>query len=276
MLALHVAVVRRDEDVRVVEPPLGAKRPDDSDDPVVDRAQRGAAAGRVARHSRQARPSQQRAPAQEARFVGHVPLVEARRPDRHEAGRPAGVARSRAHEAAAAPLDRPVLVMWRQVGEREEQRPSAGSVDRRERVLGEHVGLVETGVARERPSVGPQAPVVVEPVAPHAVGRVAHSGVPSAPARRDLGRIGVPIAVQELADVRRPVARPAQPHGQRVRLVEPAVAAARRVEPHHAMVVGVAAGEEGRTRRTADRIRRVGAGKGHPPARNQATGGGHR
>ena len=125
------------------------------------------------------------------------------------------------------------------------RRAPVDDVDRLPRV---EVGLV-------RALVRVEGPVLVERVAVEAVGRRVDGAAPLVVAGRDLGRVRAPVAVQVLAEVGRVVAGLLEPDGERVRVVELRVAAARRRVPHDAVVVGVLAGEEGRAGRAAERVR---------------------
>ena len=157
----------------------------------------------------------------------------------------------------------------RQVADREEERlPRRGAlVDRLNRLVGEDVGRVGLRSRRririlvER-SVGHDLPRLEDAVAVIEVGQL--QAVPIRPARRHPDAAAL-VAVQELADVDRPVAGALQPDGKRVLGVEVAEAALRLLVAEDAVVVGVLPGHVGRPRWAAerpvrDRLRELRAG----------------
>ena len=138
--------------------------------------------------------------------------------------------------------------------------------DQVHRSLGVVVGAVEDRVAAD--AVRPEQPVLVQRVAPEAVGRGVDRAVPLVPARRHVGgRRVAPVAVQELADVERAIPGALEPEREVVARVELAVAADGRPVAEHAVVVGVLAGEEGGARRAAERERHEAAREGGAAAR---------
>ena len=145
-----------------------------------------------------------------------------------------------------------------------------------EPLVGQHVGLVEARRLAERPSVGSRAAVLVDLVAPHPVGGVIDEAVPLRPAGGLVRRPLDPIAVQVLAHVRGHVSGPLEPDRQVLVGLQAQVAAATlRVEAEDAVVVGVLAGEEGRTRGAAERVGNVRAVERHPARAQQAAGAAH-
>jgi hypothetical protein len=126
----------------------------------------------------------------------------------------------------------------------------------------EHVGVVVLGLAavRDDPPVLVHLVVVVPGVLE---GR--ELDLPIVPPRRDvLGRRVARVVVQVLAEQAGPVAGGVELHGHRVRLGPPAKRGEPAVRPgvvEHAVVVGVAAAEDGRPRRRAQGGGRVGPGE---------------
>ena len=166
---------------------------------------------------------------------------------------------------------------------------------------GEDVGLVQAGLAVERregaaevvaravfarfPAAGvPERPVqhavVVERVAVVVVVGVGlEDRVPGAPARRHRFAVVerfVAVAVEELADVDRAVARALQPGGDVVGVglaeAEAGVAAVRGHVAADVVVVRVATGQQADPRRAAERVGDVVAVEGRCPLRRSGTG----
>ena len=136
-----------------------------------------------------------------------------------------------------------------------------GRLDRLDRLLAQHVGLVERGVLDVEVAVAVEHAVLEHLVAVHLVGALVDGAVPVAPARRHVGLAPQPVAVEVLADVRGAVARGLQPHRQRVLRVERLDAAVRRRVVEDAVVVAVLPGQVGGARRAAQRRGDVGAGE---------------
>ena len=174
-----------------------------------------------------------------------------------------------------ARLGRPAGVRREEADGQEEGRVGRGEVVDQLRGPARHeVGGVEVRVAVA--AVGLEPPVLVDRVAPVAVGLAPGGGVPLVPAGRHLGRVHVAVAVQELAEVGGPVAGRLQPERQPARGVEPVVAAERQRVREHAVVVGVLAREEGRARRAAARIADEAVRERHALGADQLTRPGHR
>ena len=114
--------------------------------------------------------------------------------------------------APAAPAGRYALMLrssWcgaRKLTERKKGRAARLSIDGL-RLAGQHVRLVQTRVLVERTAVRAEPTVVVQRVAPHAIGRVVDRCMPVAPPGRNVGRLLVAVPVQELAEIRGVVAR---------------------------------------------------------------------
>ena len=168
------------------------------------------------------------------------------------------VTRGRANEMPRPVLHGARLVVGRDEGHRQEEGSVLGRVspDEGDALPRQHIGLVVARVLDQRPSVGAGALVLVDLVAPHAIGGVVHQAVPLGPARRVVGGPLEPVAVEVLPDVRRHVAGPVEPDRQVLVGVESQdAAAALRIEAEHVVVVRVLPGEVGGTRRAAERVR---------------------
>src|SRR5258707_906479 len=113
------------------------------------------------------------------------------------------------------------------------------------------IGLVAGRLRRS--AVRVQGTALVERVVVVAVRRGIDGPVPLAPARRDLGRVLPPVAVQELAEMNGVVTAALEPDGQRVGLVERFVAALRRCVAPDAVVVRVLPRQKRRARRATER-----------------------
>ncbi len=242
--------------------PDSPQRRDHGGGALVDRQQRlGAApvvaAGPVDLLRRQRLPAGER-----RRLVGDVGLVEARRLGEGLGVERPGVADRRLGGVVAAELRLRRRVVGRsrvrrEVGDGEEEgligrRPLPDQVDR---LLAVHVGGVGGrigGVVGVLVGVAVRVDLAVleQLVAVEAVGGL--RAVPLRPTRRHADR-AVLVAVQELADVRRVVARVLQPDGQRPADVEVREAAERLGVAEDVVVVGVLAGLEGRAGGAAER-----------------------
>ena len=215
---------------------------------------------RRARKSRRMRELYGRAQRAQAadlgRLVADVHLVERRIARQRQRGERPGVAWRRADVRLRGGLRRHDLAVRRHEHQREEERAIAAGVraDRLERLVAQHVGLVERRVGRGEVAVGVGDAVLVELVAPHLIRALVDRAVPVGPAGRDLRRVPQPVAVEVLADVDRVVALGLQPDRQRVLGVERLDAAVGRHCAADAVVVRVLAGEVGRARRAAERI----------------------
>ena len=207
------------------------------------------------------RLGQQRAVADADGLVGDVGLVEAGRAGEPRGGEVVAVP-GRRHRGG---LTGRVVGLARTAAVRGEERdreverlgPRRAPVDDVDRLPGVEIGLVRALVRVERP-------VLVERVAVEAVRGRVDGAAPLVVPRWDLRRIPAPVAVQVLAEVGGVVAGLLEPDGQRVRVVELRVAAARRGVAHDAVVVRVLAGEERRARGAAERVRDEALGEGRP------------
>ena len=203
-------------------------------------------------------------PLDRRRLVGDVDLVERRwerKRLRLERVAMAGGGRRRQRDSRGADV---VLVerepaVRREVREVEEEGRARGRAvpDGGHRLPREDVRLVVRLVGR----VVDEAAVLVQreaDVRERAPARRPDGRAPVAPARRDLGAAALvlPVAVQVLADEGRVVPGLLEPDRQRVRVVEPHVAAERRPVPADAVVVRVLPRQQRRARRAAERVRR--------------------
>ena len=264
VLAVEEAVVRREQDQRVVELALGAQGVDDPHDGLVDGEQRLEPLLVVLVDRGRTRGVDRRQRLDEARLVGQVALVVGgvrRQPLAREAVDVPRRRRGRDEPGRVVRVGRAAAV-GREECEREEERRArvAHPPDDRQGALGVVVGRVVDRVAVEPVLV--EQPVLVQRVAVEEVRRRVDRRVPLAPAERHLRGVADPVLVQELADVHGPVARPLEPDRQPVALVEPAVAAVRGHVADHAVVVRVLPGEQRRARGTAERVRHEGAFEG--------------
>ena len=257
MLPPPVAVVGGEHDDRVVEPAGLAERRDDSGDRVVD-GEQGLELSLAEEiplcHDLGCQPRELSYP---VRLVRDVGLVVARGTPRPDAGECAFVPRC----GCRHPADR----MRGEGGEVQEER-SLGRADERGGFVAEHVRRV---VRRQSPVVDLGA-VHVERVVQ--VAGASGESDPAVPAGR---HVRSRVADQVLADQRRVVAGRVQPGGDRrgvVENMEAAVGAAVRVDP---CAVGVAAREDARPTRAADRVRDEGVREGDALRRKLALDGRH-
>ena len=243
------AIVGREDECRAGQLPDGAEGPPDPADEVVHRAQRRDA---LVVEGRDRRLVQKREGLHPGRLVAHVGLVEGGRLGQGQGRRPP-MARGRAD-----PLDpaEPLPVRG-QGSDVEEERPGVGpgaaGEDEALGQGGQDVGLI---VLHRPVSVVDHVPVVAQVVVVHAVGGRTDERLPVVPSARN--QRPVDVAVQVLAHLARAVSGRLQPEGEVVVAEgahEPGEAAARPAVAHHAVVVRVEAGEVGRARRAAQRLR---------------------
>ena len=289
VLAEEEAVVGGEDDVGVAQPAERAELVDDLFDPFVDRDQRVEAVLVVDAVGVDFGRAEVGRFADEAGLVVDVALVEAFGAvvGQRRAGEAADVTgrRLRPGRFAEVPVRRGVVDLHVERLFRRGRREFFG------RQLVELVGLVVTGFAVQRRvgaagvvdfavfarfpaagvAVGPfdHAVVVHQVAVGVVVGVRVEDRVPGAPAGRDFGAgaVGrVAVAVEDLADVDRPVAGALQPGREVVRVgeagLEAGPAAVRRDVALDVVVVGVAAGEEADAGRGAERVGRVVAGEG--------------
>ena len=256
VLAVHEAVVRREDDVRVVELAGRRQRVDD----LRRRPRRPRAATRgAAGSSRGSRASLAGVSAARFRIAAGLSETSA---SLNDGGAGSGSFAKR--------------LRWRGAGDGVEIRsgrrgraapPQCGATNATQRKNGrgsvawrrdqvDGLARVDVGlVVRRAVAVVHERAVLVQRVVVVAVRRRVRRAVPLAPARRDLLGRSRAVPVQVLADVDRLVAGALEPDGKRVRRVELVVAAVRRRVAPDAVVVRVLAREEGRARRAAERVR---------------------
>ena len=255
VLAVEEAVVRREDDVRLVELPDRRQLVDDPRHGLVDREQRLEALLIHLADPIDPPGGQERSIANGGRLVRDVGLVEGRRDRQRLRPEHVPVARRRRRRPQIRRIvrvARPAAVRGEE-GDRQEERTWVGGLrgDQVDGLLRVDVGLVVRGAG----AVVDGPPVLVERVVVEAVRRRVDRAVPQAPARRDLGRVARAVAVQVLAEMDRLVAATLQPDRERVRAVELVVAPVRRCVAPDAVVVRVLPGEVGRPGRAAERIR---------------------
>ena len=249
-------VVGGEHDQRVVELAPRLERVHDGADGVVDREQGLQLLAVVLGDGLLRDSAEPFAARDDVGLVAHVGLVErrvARQPRRAEEVAVVRRGGGGLQRRRVVRLDRRAAVRGGQ-GQREEERsPARGDApDLLGRPPGEVVGLV-----LERPRQSRQLEdqaVLVHLPAVEAERRGVDRRDPAVPSGRDLGEVRVldPVAVQVAADVDGLVAGCLEPERKRVGAVEARVAAERPGVLHHAVVVGVLAGQVGRARRAAE------------------------
>ncbi len=247
--------------------PVSAQGAHERGDPAVDRGQGLELAPVAIAQDRAALSGDRRLAADDLGLVGDVVLEHARQPGQLGVGEAAEIARRRHRLAAAgaAAVGVDVLDVRRRLPHLQVERLLPGHLP--QVLIGplvDHIGQVLAAILLLA-LLALDREVEVEVSA-----AVADLDRPAVPSRRDLVLVvdGALVAVQELADVGGLIASSLQPHGEHVLgLREGPVAGLVR---EHPVVVAVLAGEQGSSRRTAERGGVEVVGEGRPAVTEQA------